>query len=367
MPTKTATKRAGYQIAEFKAVGTLGEFTAIVSVFGNVDFAGDRVMPGAFKASLQRWKSSGDPVPILWSHAWDDPFAHIGFVTDAIETNVGLQITGKLDVDKPFAKQVFDLLVARRVKEFSFAYDIVREQRASDSANELLELDLIEVGPTLKGCNPETELLATKALQDAKEHTMGAPTISLSGRKIWVNEGIDGTYEDTQEDIQEAATALFNPTADDGVWVSVQGTFPDHVIIEVCTRGGAEDEYYDVPWAYDTDCETVILGTPAAVDVSVTVTPATDEKSAKAGRTISNATAAELKSITDDLAAAHDMYGKAMDRMGALCSSATADEPKAAPIEDSKTLDDDREPQAKSTDMDWLALRTRIEEARATK
>jgi hypothetical protein len=29
--------------------------------------------------------------------------------------------------------------------------------------NELLELDIIEVGPTLKGANPETELLTVKA------------------------------------------------------------------------------------------------------------------------------------------------------------------------------------------------------------
>ena len=31
-----------------------GEITALVSVFGNVDHASEKVMPGAFKASLER-------------------------------------------------------------------------------------------------------------------------------------------------------------------------------------------------------------------------------------------------------------------------------------------------------------------------
>src|SRR5687768_1326736 len=41
-----------------------GTFEAIVSVFGNVDYAGDRVMPGAFERTL---KERGLP-PIYWNH-----------------------------------------------------------------------------------------------------------------------------------------------------------------------------------------------------------------------------------------------------------------------------------------------------------
>lgn len=324
MPTKIATKRASYQIAEFKAVagGSPGEFTALVSVFGNVDQVGDRVMAGAFTKSLSRWKTSGDPIPVIWSHDWQNPYAHIGVVTDAVQTPAGLQIVGKNDLDKPFAAQVHDLLITRRVKEFSFAYDILDESRAQDGANELNELDLIEVGPTLKGCNPETELIAAKALRAAeREKGVPMPLASLSGRKIWVDEGIDGTYEDTQEDIFEAATLLFNPSGADGIWVSVQGTFPDHVIIEVCTRGGGDDEYYDVPWSYAADGETVTLGTPAPVDVSVTVSPAAEgDKSLKLGRRLSNDTMTKMQQI-------HDGMGSLQDDMKALMGMAE-EEPK---------------------------------------
>jgi HK97 family phage prohead protease len=151
-------------LANFKAVNeAAGIFEAIVSVFGNVDAVGDRVLPGAFNASLARWADSGDPIPVLWSHAWDDPAAHIGVVQAAEERPEGLWIKAQLDVDKPFARQVYDLLKARRVREFSFAYDVIDSRQADDGANELTVLDVIECGPTLKGVNAETQLLTVKA------------------------------------------------------------------------------------------------------------------------------------------------------------------------------------------------------------
>lgn len=163
------TKRASYPIKGFKTVdgGKAGEFTALVSVFGNVDLVGDRVLPGAFAKSLDRWKASGDPVPIIFSHQWDNLDAHVGFVdpADIEETEDGLLVRrGQMDLDQPFAKRLFDLLDQRRIREFSFAYDVVEEHAGEDGANELGEVDLIEVGPTLKGANPATELVGVKAL-----------------------------------------------------------------------------------------------------------------------------------------------------------------------------------------------------------
>ena len=47
-----------------------GNVEALVSVFGNVDYQGDRVMKGAFDVSLLKWAVSGDPIPVIWSHDW---------------------------------------------------------------------------------------------------------------------------------------------------------------------------------------------------------------------------------------------------------------------------------------------------------
>lgn len=160
--------KKSFALANFKALDESdGTFEAIVSVFNNVDMIGDKVMPGAFKNSIDKWALSGDPIPVIWSHQWDNPEAHIGFVDpkDATETDDGLKVKGKIDTGKPFAAHVYDLLKERRVKEFSFAYDILDSEKEDDNSRitKLTELDIIEVGPTLKGMNPETQLLAVKA------------------------------------------------------------------------------------------------------------------------------------------------------------------------------------------------------------
>lgn len=164
--------------ARIKAAGTAdglaeGQFTALVSVFGNEDSAGDVVIPGAFTQTLADWRAKGDPIPVIWSHNWGDPFSHIGIVVSAMETPDGLEVTGQIeDVDtNPTAAQVYRLLKGRRVTQFSFAYDVEEgawvEGQDDDGRwygyYELRELKLYEVGPCLVGCNQATELLAAKA------------------------------------------------------------------------------------------------------------------------------------------------------------------------------------------------------------
>lgn len=153
--------------ARYKALDEVeaGTFEALVAVFNNVDRVGDRIMPGAFAKSLARWAESGDPIPVIWSHRWDDPQAHIGKVLDAAELDTGLWVRGQLDLDQPFAAQTYRLLKERRITQFSFSYEVPDdgERRGRDGANELLEVDLIEVGPILVGANRDTELLAVKS------------------------------------------------------------------------------------------------------------------------------------------------------------------------------------------------------------
>jgi HK97 family phage prohead protease len=154
-------------------------------VFGNVDHGGDRVLKGAFAKSLGKWELKGDPIPVIWNHMWENPEAHIGKIDpgNAVETDDGLLVKGSIDMDNPFAKQVYRLLKERRVTEFSFGYNLLDAEK-KNGALELMEIDLFEVGPTLKGMNPATELLAVKALakETAPKPTPppGAPVVAFS-------------------------------------------------------------------------------------------------------------------------------------------------------------------------------------------
>jgi HK97 family phage prohead protease len=143
-----------------------GQFTAYASVFGNKDSYGDVVVKGAFTDTLAEWKASGDPIPVIWSHMSHDPDYHIGVVVEAAEDDNGLLFTGQLDMDEPKAAKIYRLLKGRRVKNMSFAYDVVDGgfvTKDEESAYELRTLKLYEVGPCLVGVNQDTELLAVKA------------------------------------------------------------------------------------------------------------------------------------------------------------------------------------------------------------
>lgn len=163
-----------------------GVFEAIVSVFGNVDSMGDVVMPGAFTDTLATWKSSGDPIPVLWSHRMDDPRFSIGTVLEAeelephdaripewadewLKSNGGLWVKGQLDTGADatdVATAARGLLRKRLVKQFSYAYDVVDAGWGTvggQDAYELRKLDLFEVSPTQIGANNLTQLIGAKA------------------------------------------------------------------------------------------------------------------------------------------------------------------------------------------------------------
>lgn len=197
--------------AEFKAAteGSKGIVTALVSVFNNIDLGGDRMLPGSFTKTIQDWQAKGDPLPVIWSHEWDDPQAHIGFVdpADLKETAQGLEVKMQFDLDRPFAEQVFHLQKTRRVTQFSFGYYVTDSDLVTEGDNivrNIKSVDLFEVGPTLLGMNPATQLLeAASAIRGLK-----------AGRTLNAgNEEALKTARDLIDSVLESAAPVDDSTA----------------------------------------------------------------------------------------------------------------------------------------------------------
>lgn len=205
-----------------------GTFEAVVAVFGNVDAYGDVILKGAFLDTLKEWEESGYPIPAVWSHDKDDPFSHIGTVVEAKETDLGLWVKVQLDMENPKAAQVYRLLKGGRVKEFSFAFsynpeDVNPVKKDGMEIRELSRLKVYEVGPTLVGANPATQLLSVKSAPERTEESKSddEPTLvelvtqmsGLVGKMSSLIEQKDPPKSD--EDDEDPDTASRGHTGDD--------------------------------------------------------------------------------------------------------------------------------------------------------
>lgn len=142
-------------------------FTGYASTWTRTpDYAGDVVVKGAFSKTLADWGAKGRAIPLLWLHDDGNPNAYIG-VAKCTEDDHGLKVEAVLDTDNPTAKQVHKLLKGGQVSEMSFAYRVIDsatvEVENGIKANELRELDLLEVSVVPHGCNPDTSIDDVKA------------------------------------------------------------------------------------------------------------------------------------------------------------------------------------------------------------
>lgn len=342
-----------YPIAGLKSIDTdTGTFEAIVSVFGNVDLHGHRIDSHAFDASIDRWKASGDPIPVIFSHQWDDLSAYLGTIDPngvralqpgdpdlppELSEYGGLFVAGQLDTTEPEGRKAAKLLKSRAVREFSFAYDVFDEAKADDGFLDLLELDILEIGPTLKGANPLTQLVAAKSrdagadfdrvleevahvfeadasnFKKALEDVAALLTAEPEEAKAWVQYAPADTIEAFLGEVRAAIIAEAVARFADNVYeVAVEGTYSDGRVlfyVELWDEPFGGGTFYES--TFEVEGDTVEVGEWAAVDLEVRPVRRSDSGQASAyvtgtktrgtkeGRRNATADAARLQSIHD--------------------------------------------------------------------
>lgn len=184
-----------------------GTFVALVATY-DVDRQMDRIVPGAFAKSLDTWRRSGKRIPVVWSHQSGDPSMVIGSASaDASrETANGLVISGKLNIDNSAtADHVYDLLADGSVGDWSFGYTIQDQRKAAGGITELVELDLLECGPTVAGANRAARTISIKGLPpegreppEVPSHTQLEARLAREGHIVRV---VDPAMVESERDI----------------------------------------------------------------------------------------------------------------------------------------------------------------------
>ena len=195
---------------ELKAVQEDGFFSGYGAVFGNVDWYNDVILPGAFKASLEKWQSKNKMPPVLWNHNDSEP---IGVYTQIYEDEKGLFVEGKLLIDDvPRAKSTYALLKAGAIDGLSIGYSTKKANQQGNGVRELIEVDIGEISIVTQPANDRSLITSVKNKLDDG----GLPTLpefekflresgfSKSQSTAIASKGLRSLLSESEEQIKEA-------------------------------------------------------------------------------------------------------------------------------------------------------------------
>jgi HK97 family phage prohead protease len=161
--------RKAYPLSMLDGDDQRGIIRAIVSVTGNVDHAGERVMPGFFAKSLQKKLPRG-----VWGHDWKQPIAKTLVaeewkagdprLPERIRNLGGYYIKGQFNLETQRGREAYSDVKFGIVDEFSVGYVVQKETYNSKTkTRDLIEGEWFEWSPVLVGMNPETALISVKS------------------------------------------------------------------------------------------------------------------------------------------------------------------------------------------------------------
>jgi len=148
---------------EIKYLADTGLFEGYASVFHVTDGVGDRISPGAFKASVEGQKKAGRLPPLLWQHDSQQP---IGAWREMFEDEHGLYVRGALFVeDIPKAKEAYRLMRENVVTGLSIGYRAKKSHRDAQSGDRVLtEIDLLEISMVTFPANDYARIARVKSI-----------------------------------------------------------------------------------------------------------------------------------------------------------------------------------------------------------
>ncbi len=171
------------------------------SIFGNVDSYNERVLPGAFKGSIEEHKRRGTRIKMLWQHRKDVP---IGVWRTAAEDSKGLLLEGQINLKTDAGRNAYEHIMAGDVDSLSIGYREIKARQASDGVRDLIELDLFEVSPVTFPANRSATISGAKS-QAEIEQILRSGGLSKQAAKLVVAGGWKALSKSSEIDIDAAS------------------------------------------------------------------------------------------------------------------------------------------------------------------
>jgi len=140
-------------------------FSGYASTFNNIDRGQDRILPGAFKFSLNEMMPK-----LLWQHDMKMP---IGVFTEVFEDNVGLFVKAKMPKSDDFVRgRVIPQMKTGSITDMSIGFNIVDSDFVKEDGNSvrnIKEVSLWEASLVTIPMNPEANVTEMKNLKETFE------------------------------------------------------------------------------------------------------------------------------------------------------------------------------------------------------
>lgn len=200
------------------------EFDGHGSVFKNVDYGGDIVLPGAFKRTLSEHRKAGTLPQMFWMH---DPSRVPGKWLAMSEDDDGLVVKGVL-AETDLGNEIHTLLKMDAVRGLSIGYK-TRDQDFDKQGNRLIkEAELWEVSVVSLPMNPLAQVAHVKSRLSAEGAYVPTPRefeaefrrmgCSKSVARMLLNKILDGsgaTLDSLDDKQDDAGGMLVDPLKDD--------------------------------------------------------------------------------------------------------------------------------------------------------
>jgi len=139
---------------EIKEINDDGEFLGVASAYGNIDYADEVVVKGAFDKHMNTTM-----FPMLWQHKTESP---IGVIHVLGTDGDGLDIKGEINLEVQQGKEAHSLLKQKAIKGLSIGYT-VEDDKWDKRIRYLTEIKLWEVSIVTFPCNELAQINQVKS------------------------------------------------------------------------------------------------------------------------------------------------------------------------------------------------------------
>jgi len=187
------------------ATGDAGLVSGYASLFGRpADYVNDVIEPGAFASSLSAYDASGT-MPLMLREHKGEP---IGEWLEIEEDEIGLRVKGRLDLNTPGGREVYEQARGGRIDGLSIGYRAVKADRGPDGTRTLQEIELHEISLVRRPASSRARVLSIKSAPAGATAAKGAASSKRttmekketapggnSGNETDINERVDGLAE----------------------------------------------------------------------------------------------------------------------------------------------------------------------------